>query len=173
MVAGEGSESALVSSTSIERTSDRELVLTRTFNGPARLVFEAWTRPELVRRWWAPAALGVTVVTCEADVRVGGTYRYELRTAAGHPVVFSGEYSEVTPYSRLVYTTVFEAMREAGATIVTVTFEEDGGRTHLESRELYPSKAALDGAMASGMEIGARATMDQLDELVLSLAPMS
>src|SRR5258705_6618823 len=90
--------------TSMELRGDRELVITRTFNGPPRIVFDAWTRPELVRRWWAPAALGVTIVSCDADVRVGGTYRYVLRNSGGGEVAFSGTYTEGAPPTRLVYT---------------------------------------------------------------------
>jgi uncharacterized protein YndB with AHSA1/START domain len=169
-----GSESAPKNQTSIERTSDRELVMTRTFNGPARIVFDAWTRPELVRRWWAPKSLGVSVVSCDADVRVGGRYRYVLQPSKGDEFAFTGTYTEVTPHSRLVYTTNFEPKGsepagDADAAIVTVTFEEHDGKTHLIARELYPSKEVLDGALATGMERGAYVTMDQLDELVASL----
>jgi uncharacterized protein YndB with AHSA1/START domain len=131
-------------------------------------VFDAWTRPELVRRWWAPASLGVSMVSCEADVRVGGTYRYVVQPHGAEPFAFSGEYTEVTPHSRLVYTSVFEPMRDAGAAIVTVTFDEHAGKTRLLSRELYPSKEALDAAIASGMEDGVQITMDQLEALVTS-----
>jgi uncharacterized protein YndB with AHSA1/START domain len=174
MVPGEASDRA-GNPTSIERKSDRELVIERTFNGPARIVFEAWTRPELASRWWAPKSLGDSVVSCEADVRAGGQYRYVLRTGAGEEFAFSGRYTEITPYARLVYTTFFEPngvrpADEVAAVIVTVTFEERGGRTHLTAHELYPSKEVLDGALASGMEHGLRMTMDQLDELVTSLA---
>jgi uncharacterized protein YndB with AHSA1/START domain len=174
MAARAGSEVAAMSDTSLARTSDREIVIARTFNGPARIVFDAWTRPELVSRWWAPRELGVAMVSCEADVRVGGRYRYVLRPGQGDEVAFSGTYTEITPHSRLVYTTVLElkgveAVDESGAAIVTVTFDERDGKTHLVSRERYPSKEVLDGVLASGMERGLRATMDQLDDLVASL----
>jgi uncharacterized protein YndB with AHSA1/START domain len=174
MVGRERSEPATSNDTSMERTSDREIVISRAFSGPARIVFDAWTRPELVSRWWAPRSLGVTIVSCEADVRVGGHYRYVLQPGKGDAFAFSGKYTEVTPYSRLVYTTCYEpkgveAAGDAGAAIVTVTFEERDGRTHLVARELYPSKEVLDGVLASGMEHGMRATMDQLNELVASL----
>jgi uncharacterized protein YndB with AHSA1/START domain len=174
MVANERSESTQKSRTSIERTSDRELVMTRTFNGPAHIVFDAWTKPDLVRRWWAPAALGVKMVSCDAEVRVGGSYRYVLKPRDLDEFAFSGTYREVTPHSRLVYTTVFEPKGfepagDADAAIVTVTFEERDGKTYLTSRELYPSKEVLDAAIATGMEKGAHITMDQLDELVSSL----
>jgi uncharacterized protein YndB with AHSA1/START domain len=172
--AREGSEPVSMNRTSMERTSDRELVIARTFNGPARIVFDAWTRPELVSRWWAPKSLGVSVVSCDADVRVGDSYRYVLQPTKGDAFAFSGKYTEVTPHSRLVYTAFFEPkgfepVGDAGAAIVTVTFDERDGKTYLVARELYPSKEVLDGALASGMEHGLRVTMDQLDELVASL----
>jgi uncharacterized protein YndB with AHSA1/START domain len=169
MVAGKGSEAAPTNHTSMELKSDREIVIARIFNGPARIVFDAWTRPELVRRWWAPKSRGVSIVGCDADVRVGGGYRYVLRRDDGGEFAFSGKYTEVTPHSRLVYTQVFEPMAGAGEVIVTVTFDERDGRTHLVSHALYPSRQARDGALASGMEHGMRETMDQLDELVASL----
>ena len=161
-----------MSPTLLERVSEREIVITRTFDGPARIVFEAWTNPELVRRWWAPRSLGVSMASCEADVRVGGRYRYVLEPAQGATIAFSGEYSEVTPPSRLVYSTFFEPEGKGpmgDPAIVTVTFDEREGKTHVVSREVYPSKEVLDGALATGMEQGLRATMDQLDELVASL----
>lgn len=167
---------AAPSNTHFARVSDRELVMERTFNGPARTVFDAWTKPELVSRWWAPAALGVSMVSCEADVRVGGAYRYLVaHRTPGAQFAFSGEYTEITPHSRLVYTSFFEPegngrLPGVDAVIVTVTFEERDGRTRLVSREVYPSKEVLDMAAASGMESGVRITMDQLDELVTSLA---
>jgi len=155
--------------TSMEVRSDREIVIARTFNGPARIVFDAWTRPELVRRWWAPKSHRVSVVGCEADVRRGGDYRYVLRHEKSGDIGFSGQYTEVTPHLRLVYTQFFEPMREAGAVIITVTFEERDGKTHLIAHELYPSKEARDGALESGMEHGMRETMDQLEELIATL----
>jgi uncharacterized protein YndB with AHSA1/START domain len=174
MVAKERSEPGAMHYTSMERTSDRELLITRTFNGPLRIVFDAWTRPELVSRWWAPKSLGVSMVSCDADVRVGGRYRYVLQPGKGDVFAFSGRYTEVTPHSRLVYTSNFEpkgveAVDDVGAAIVTVTFDEQHGKTHLVARELYPSKEVLDAVLASGMEHGMRETMDQLDELVASL----
>jgi uncharacterized protein YndB with AHSA1/START domain len=155
--------------TSMDITSDRELVIARTFNGPARIVFDAWTRAELVKRWWAPKSHGVSIVSCEADVREGGSYRYVMRHHEHGDIAFSGKYIEVTPYSRLVYTQFFEPMMDAGAVIVTITLEEKNGKTHLRSHELYPSKEALETTLASGMEHGMRETMDQLEELVASL----
>ena len=166
MIASEGSEQAAVNVTSIERRSDRELVITRTFNGPARVVFDAWTKPELLKRWWAPCKMGVKLFECEADVRVGGGYRYVFGHEGGPRMVFSGTYRDVSPPGRLVYTQIFEPMREAGEAVITATFDEKGGKTRLVLHGLYPSKEALDGAVASGMEKGTRETMEQLEELV-------
>src|SRR5262245_28318773 len=157
--------------TSMTLESDRGIVIARTFDAPARIVFDAWTRPELVRRWWAPSSRRLSIVTCDADVRVGGRYRYVLRRddAQGKGFAYAGTYTEVTPHSRLVYTQVFEPMRDAGEAIITVTFDERDGATHLVARELYPSARVRDGVVASGMEQGMRETMDELARLVASL----
>jgi uncharacterized protein YndB with AHSA1/START domain len=135
--------------TTVERKSERELVVTRTFDGPARIVLEAWTKPELLKRWWAPKSTGLSLISCEADVRVGGRYRFEFGHEASKPMAFFGRYIEVTPHSRLVWT---NDESDDGA-VTTVTFEEKGGKTLLVMHELYPSKQALDGAIA-GMEGG-------------------
>jgi uncharacterized protein YndB with AHSA1/START domain len=153
--------------TSMERTSEKEIVITRTFRAPAHIVFDAWTKPELVRRWWAPASRGVTLVQCDADLRPGGTYRYVLARGKAERFAFFGKYLEIVRPTRLVYTQSFEPV--PGEAVVTVSFEERDGSTMLVSHELYPSKDALDGALASGMEDGMRETFDQLDELVASL----
>jgi uncharacterized protein YndB with AHSA1/START domain len=153
--------------TTTERKSDRELVVTRIFNGPARIVFEAWTKPELLKRWWAPKSFGLTMISCEADVRVGGTYRLVFRhDAFPEPMAFFGRYIEVTPHSRLVWT---NEEGEGGGQVTTVTFEENGGKTLLVMHDLYPSKEALDAAIASGSTSGTGETFEQLDELLLSL----
>jgi uncharacterized protein YndB with AHSA1/START domain len=154
--------------TSLERTSDKELRITRTFPAPARVVFDAYTRPEHVKRWWAPASRGVTLAECNADVRPGGTYRYVLASGKDVIAAFSGRYLEVEPPARLVYTQVFEMFPGAEATI-TVTFEERDGVTTLVAKEVYPSKEALDGALASGVEEGAKESVEQLGKLVASL----
>jgi len=150
--------------TMVQRKSERELVVTRTFNGPARIVFEAWTKPALLERWWAPKSTGVSLLSCEADVRVGGSYRFEFGHEASKPMAFFGRYIEVTPHSRLVWT---NDESDDGA-VTTVTFEEKGGKTLLVMHELYPSKEALDGAIA-GMEGGMRETFEQLHELLVTL----
>ena len=150
--------------TTVERKSDRELVVTRTFNAPARIVFEAWTRPELLERWWVPKSAGVSLLSCEVDARVGGRYRLEFGHEGSEPMAFFGRYLEVTPHSRLVWT---NEESDDGA-VTTVTFEERGGKTLLVMHELYPSKEALDVAIA-GMEGGMPETFAQLDELLLTL----
>lgn len=161
---------ASVNATSMTIESDRQIVIERTFNGPPHLVFAAWTKPELVKQWWAPKCHGVSLSECTADVRVGGKYRYVMRMRDGSEVGFSGEYTEISPPSRLVYTQCFEPMADAGHVGITVTFEAlPEGKTRLVSREVYPSKEALDAALSAGMEHGMRETMDQLDALLPSL----
>ena len=152
--------------TMVERKSERELVVTRTFNGPARLVFEAWTQPELFKRWWVPKSTGMSLVSCEMDVRVGGGYRLVFGHDASDAAEFFGRYIEVTPPSRLVWTN--EEGGEGGP-VTTLTFEEKGGKTLLVMHELYPSKEALDaGAGAADATVE---TFEQLDELLVTLGP--
>jgi uncharacterized protein YndB with AHSA1/START domain len=146
--------------TTVERKSGRELVVTRTFNSPASLVFEAWTRPELFRQWWVPKSAGMTLLSCEMDVRVGGTYRLEF-AHGDSSFAFFGTYKEVTPHSRLVWT---NEESDAGP-VTTVTLTEKGGHTLLVLHELYPSKEALDAA-GTGAADALGETFGQLDELL-------
>src|SRR5215510_12225447 len=153
--------------TTVERKSERELVVTRTFNGPARMVFEAWTRPELFKRWWVPKSVGMSLLSCEMDLRVGGTYRLVFsHPAFSEPMAFFGRYNEVTPHSRLVWTNDEGGEDGAGT---TVTFEERGAEALVVVHDLYPSKEALDGAIASGSTGGFCETFEQLDELLVTL----
>ena len=153
--------------TTVERKSERELVVTRTFNGPARIVFEAWTKPELLQRWWAPKSFGISFISCEADVRMGGTYRFLFGHAASEqPMAFFGRYIEVTPHPRLVRTN--DEGGEGGA-VTTVTCAERDGETLVVMHDLYPSKEALDGAIASGSTGGTGESFEQLDELLVTL----
>src|SRR3954453_3956371 len=153
--------------TTVQRKSEHELVVTRTFNGPARIVFEAWTRPELLKQWWGPKSFGVSFLWCEADARTGGTYRFVFsHPASEQPMAFFGRYIEVTPHSRLVWTN--DEGGEGGA-VTTVTFEERGDETLVVMHDLYPSKEALDDAIASGSTGGSSETFDQLDELLVTL----
>jgi uncharacterized protein YndB with AHSA1/START domain len=150
--------------TTVERRSERELVVTRTFNGPARLVFAAWTTPELFKQWWAPKSFGVTMLSCEMDVRTGGAYRLTFGHASSErPMPFFGRYLEVTPPSRLVWT---NDEGEADGAVTTVTFEEKGGETLVVMRDLYPTKEALDAAIASQSTSGFSEQFKQLDELL-------
>ena len=155
------------SGTTVERTSERELVVTRTVNGPARIVFEAWTKPELFERWWVPKSMGMSLLSCEMDVRVGGKYRLEFAHGDSQSAFF-GTYKEVTPHSRLVWTN--EESEEGSVT--TVTFEEKGGKTLLVMHELYPSKEALDAA-GTGAADAMVETFAQLDELLVTLGASS
>ena len=164
---GESDRTAGKNRTTVERRSERELVVTRTFNAPARIVFEAWTTPELLKRWWTPKSFGVSFLSCEADVRKGGTYRFVFSHASSEqPMEFFGRYIEVTPPSRLVWTN--DEAGEVGA-VTTVTFEERGGETTVVMHDLYPSKDALDAAIASGSTSGFSETFEQLDELFVGL----
>lgn len=153
--------------TTVERRSERELVVTRTFNGPARIVFDAWTKPELFARWWVPTSSGLSLISCELDVRVGGKYRLEFRhPQAPEPFAFYGRYLEVTPHSRIVWTN--EEAGEGGQ-ITTVTFEERDGKTYLVMHDLYPSKEALDAAIASDSTGAPAEQFEQLDEILATL----
>src|SRR4249920_3526934 len=164
MDAGRDYESAPMRNlTTVERKSERELVVTRTFNGPARLVFEAWTKPELFTQWWVPKSLGMSLLSCEMDVRVGGGYRLEFDVGAAQPVAFFVTYQDVTPPSRLVWTN--EESDEGSVT--TVTFAEKGGKTLLVMHELYPSKEALDAA-GTGAADAMGESFEQLDELLVT-----
>jgi uncharacterized protein YndB with AHSA1/START domain len=151
----------------VERKSERELVVSRTINGPARLVFEAWTRPELFKRWWVPKAAPISLLSCELDVRVGGKYRLVFGiNGSEQQMEFFGRYIEVTPHARIVWTN--EEGDEGGA-VTTVTFEEKGGQTRVVVHDLYPSKEALEAAIASGSTEGMPEQLEQLEQLVVTL----
>lgn len=150
--------------TVIELKSDREVVATRTFNAPPHIVFQAWTKPELFRRWWAPKSLGVPLLSCELDVRTGGGYRLEFGQDASQSFAFFGKYIDVVPNSRIVWT---NEESEDGA-ITTVTFEARGDATLLTLSEVYPSKEAFDAA--GGAADGLPEQFEQLDELLVTMA---
>lgn len=158
-----------MSDTTLTKKSDREIVITRTFRAPPRIVFEVYTNAEHVKKWWAPKSRGAEIVSCTAEVRVGGAYRYVIRAAQAGEFAFSGRYVEITSPSRLVYTQVFEPMADAGEAVITTLFDERDGKTFMTSNELYPSAEALEAALASGMEDGMRETLDQLDALVATM----
>ena len=151
--------------TKVERTSERELVASRIINGPSNLVFEAWTKPELFKKWWVPKSAPITLVSCEMDIRTGGKYR--LRFSMGsQSMEFFGKYLEVTPYSRLVWTN--EEGGENAAVITTVTFEEIDGTTLVTVHDLYPSKEALDDAIASESTGALPEQLEQLDQFIVN-----
>jgi len=149
--------------TTVERKTERELVTSRTFDGPARIVFETWTKPELFKRWWVPKSMGMSLLSCDMDVRVGGKYRLVFAHEASE-FTFFGRYLEVTPHSRLAWTNE----ESDDGPVTTVTFEEEGGKTLLVMHELYPSKEALDAA-GTGAADAMVETFDQLDELLVTL----
>jgi len=149
--------------TAVERKSEREIVVTRTFDAPARLVFQAWTKPELFKRWWVPKSSGFSLLSYEADIRTGGGYRLEFDIPGHGAMAFFGTYLEVTPHSRIVWT---NDEGKDGA-VTTVTLEEKGGKTLLVLQDLYSSKEALE--RAGGSESGLSEQFAQLDELLLNL----
>ena len=163
MVASNASESR---STTVEKTSDREVVVTRTFDAPARLVFEAWSNPELFRKWWVPRSMGMTLRSCEMDVRTGGKYRLVFGDDPANTMAFFGLYLEVVAGKRIVWTN--EESGDAGS-ITTVTFEERDGKTLLVMSELFPTKEALDEA-GTGAQEATQETFGQLDELLAELS---
>jgi len=152
--------------TTVERKSDREVVVTHTFDAPARLVFEAWTKPELFKQWWVPRSMGMTLRSCELDVRTGGKYRLVFGDDPANPMAFFGTYLDVVPNQRIVWTN-----EESGAdgSVTTATFEENNGKTTLVMSELYPTKEALDAA-GTGAQEAMNETFGQLDELLASVA---
>lgn len=154
-------EDEAVKRTTVERTSDRELVVTRTFDAPPALVFEAWSNPELFQRWWVPRSMDMRLHACEMEVRTGGTYRLDF----GGGMEFFGRYLEVTPPSRIVWTNDEDG---DDSSVTTVTFEEIDGRTLLVMSELYPSKEALDAA-GTGAADATHETFSQLDEVLASM----
>lgn len=163
---GEASGSNL-GRTEVRKASDREVVVTRTFDAPVRLVFEAWADPELFRKWWVPRSMGMTLASCEMDVRTGGAYRLVFGDSPEASMAFFGTYLDVVPEKRIVWTNE-EGGAEA-ASVTTVTFEERDGKTLLVMRELYPTKEALDAA-GTGAQEATQETFGQLDELLAGSA---
>ena len=160
----ESQPTATTNRATVERKSEREIVITRTIDAPARIVFEAWTRPELFKQWWVPKSLGLFLRSCELDVRVGGTYRLVFGEDPARTMAFFGRYLEVVPHSRIVWTN--DEAGEGGA-VSTVTFAEKGGQTRVVLHELYPSKEALDASL--GAYDGMSETFDQLEQLLVTL----
>jgi len=152
--------------TTVQKKSEREVLVTRTFDAPARLVFEAWSKPELFKKWWVPRSMGMTLRSCEMDVRTGGKYRLVFGDDPANTMAFFGSYLEVVPDKRIVWTN--EESGDAGS-VTTVTFEERGGTTLLVMSELYPTKEALDAA-GTGAQEATHETFGQLDELLAELS---
>lgn len=152
--------------TTVQKKSEREVVVTRTFDAPARLVFEAWSKPELFKKWWVPRSMGMTLRSCELDVRTGGKYRLVFGDDPANPMAFFGKYLEVVPNKRIVWTN--EESGDAGS-VTTVTFEERDGKTLLVMSELYPTKEALDAA-GIGAQEAMNETFGQLDEVLAELS---
>ena len=150
----------------VVRKSERELVISRTINGPARIVFDAWTKPELFKRWWAPKSCGLSIISFEADIRTGGSYRLVFSHSGAELPAFHGKYLEVTPCSRIVWTNE----EAADGPVTTVTFEEQGGKTLVVLTELYPTKEALEAAMGSGGCEGTMESFEQLEDFLVSEA---
>jgi uncharacterized protein YndB with AHSA1/START domain len=151
--------------TTVNRKSDHELIVTRTFSAPARVVFQAWSRPELFQRWWIPKATGMTIVACEMDVRTGGVYRLDITPpGSDQPLAFFGKYLEVVPDELIVWTNE----EDEGGGVTTVTFKEENGKTQLTLTERYPTSEALDDALA-GSATALPEQFTQLDELLVTL----
>jgi uncharacterized protein YndB with AHSA1/START domain len=149
--------------------SDREVAMTRVFDAPRALVFEAWTTPELLRRWLGVFA-GHTMTVCNVDLKVGGSYRYEWRLRNGSKLGISGVYREIVPNERLVNTEVFDAPYDQGEAIATTTFVERDGQTTVTTTVISPSREVRDAVLATGMTRGVIASYDNLDEVLESLA---
>ena len=157
------SSAAALNPTHVERKSDCEFVATRSFDAPARLVYEAWRNPDLFRKWWVPEGAGMTLESCEMDVRTGGTYRLVFRHPAfDEPMAFFGRYTDVVPNARIAWTN--EESGDEGA-VTTVTFEERDGKTLVSYSELYPTAAACDEALAGSAE-GLPGQFAQLDQML-------
>lgn len=164
MDAKRGSEpTPMKNRTTVERTSEREVVVTRIFNAPARIVFKAWTTPELFKQWWLPKSMGMSLLSCEMDVRTGGKYVLVFDLGESKTTEFFGRYIEVIPNSRIVWTND----ESDNGSVTTVTFEEKAGKTLLVLHELYPSKEAFEAE--HGMEDAMGETFEQLDELLVTL----
>ena len=158
----------IMEKTAVELPSDREVIITRTFAAPRRLVWEAMSKPEYVRRWYGLAVLSLTV--CEIDHRVGGAWRFVLRAPDGSEHGFSGVYREIVAPERVVYTENYEQIGPGHEIVVTTTLEERSGQTTLRSHLAYQSKADRDGHIQSGMEAGMNESHARLAELLATLA---
>jgi uncharacterized protein YndB with AHSA1/START domain len=148
--------------------SDREIVLTRLFDAPRHLVFEAMSKPEHIRQWWGNLGAGYSVPVCEVDLRVGGAWRFSNRTPKGELATFYGVYREVAPPERVVFTEIFEPFPD-GESVVTAVLTEEQGKTRLTATCLYPSLEVRNMVLQTGMEKGAALSYDRLDEVAKGL----
>lgn len=153
--------------TKMELVGDAEIRITRSFAAPAHIVFTALHEPRHVRRWWAPSSRG-QMTRCDIDLRVGGSWRFEMRTVDGQLVGFHGTYLEIDAPHRVVCTEIFDPFPDAAAT-VTVTLVESGGRTTMTQSSVYPSREVRDIVIGTGMEDGMRESMAQLTDVVASI----
>jgi uncharacterized protein YndB with AHSA1/START domain len=161
------SSAANSNSFKVTTPSDQEIRMTRLFDAPRHLVFEAMTKPEHVKRWWGRLGEGYSVPVCEIDLRPGGAWRFVNRHPKGE-VAFYGEYREITPPSRLVFTEIFEQFPDS-VSVVTAEFTDEGGKTRLTATVRYPSFEVRDMVLASGMASGAGISYDRLEDLVAEL----
>jgi uncharacterized protein YndB with AHSA1/START domain len=152
--------------------SDREIRLTRLFDAPRNLVFDAMTKPEHVTQWWGCLADGYSVPVCEIDLRPGGAWRFVNRTPKGELVAFYGVYREIAPPERLVFTEIFEQFPDTES-VVTAVFTEENGKTRLAVTARYPSLEVRDIVLKTGMEKGAAISYDRLEEVVARLKAQS
>jgi uncharacterized protein YndB with AHSA1/START domain len=155
----------------VTTSGDREIVVTRDFDAPRELVWEAMSRPELLRRWLLGPP-GWEMTACEDDQRVGGSFRWEWSGPDGAVLTMTGVYREVVPPERCVRTEAFESvsMPPMGEQLATLVLAERAGKTSLTLTVLYPSKEARDGALAHGMDRGLAAGYDRLDEVLAGVA---
>lgn len=161
MVAVTSSRTAVVT-----MPADTQILITREFGAPRRLVYKAWTTPELIKRWWSGDRGEVTIA--EVDLRPGGTWRYVMTANGGFEVAFHGEYREIVPGERIVSTEIYEGMPDAEA-VVTATFTESGGRTTLTLLVQHATREYRDAHINSGMEDGMQESMDHLEQVAVSL----
>lgn len=153
----------------VTAAGEREIVMTRVFDAPRRLVFDAFTKPELVKRWLLGPS-GWSMPVCEIDLKVGGTYRYVWRHADGKDMGVRGVYREVVPPERIVHTEAFDDPWYPGESVITTVLVEQGGRTTLTATMLYESRQARDAVLASPMESGVAQSYDRLAEVLATMA---
>jgi uncharacterized protein YndB with AHSA1/START domain len=151
----------------VSTPSDREIQMTRLFNAPRHLVFEAMSKPEHIRRWWGCLGDGYSVPVCEVDLRVGGRWRFVNRHPQGE-AAFHGVYREIAPPERVVFTEIFEDFPDTES-VVTSVLTEENGKTRLTVVSRYPSREIRDMVLQTGMERGAAISYDRLEDVIATL----